>query len=416
MRISPAPESCRRGPRRYTALASAATLTVVTAALATGSPPAQAALGRPDVTTPDATSSYSTLTGVSAASPAAAWAAGYDDNGSGQQQPLLLHWNGTDWTKVTTSAPSGAQGAPLEGVSAVSATDAWAAGYVNYSTLPDVPLLLHWNGTAWKTVKSPAPSGAKNTLVKGVSTVSATDAWVVGNYENSSDVTEPLTLHWNGTAWKVVASPAPSGATGTTLDGVSADSATDAWAIGQYSTGSGAQPLLLHWNGTAWSQVASPALSGTDATLNAVSAGSATDAWAAGDDENSSGVIAPLILHWNGTAWSQVSSPLPSGAAGGDLFGVSTESATSAWAAGGYSNSSDVGVPLILHWNGTAWKTVKSPAPSGATGSTLNGVSADSATDAWAAGDDENSSDVTKTLTQRWNGTAWTTVKSPNGT
>jgi len=33
-----------------------------------------------------------------------------------------------------------------------------------------------------------------------VSAVSATDAWAAGYYTNSSDVAQTLILHWNGTA------------------------------------------------------------------------------------------------------------------------------------------------------------------------------------------------------------------------
>jgi hypothetical protein len=144
-------------------------------------------------------------------------------------------------------------------VSADSATEAWSAGYYASSSGVGESLLLHWSGTAWKMVKSPAPSGATNNSLAAVSADSATDAWAAGYYENGSGVYVPLTLHWNGTAWKVVKSPAPSGATEATLSGVSADSATDAWAAGSYTNSSGVQESLnLHWNGTAWKKATSP--------------------------------------------------------------------------------------------------------------------------------------------------------------
>jgi len=65
-------------------------------------------------------------------------------------------------------------------VSAVSATDAWAAGYYTKSTGVAEPLILHWNGTAWKKVTTPAPSGGRYNSLYGVSAVSATDAWAAG--------------------------------------------------------------------------------------------------------------------------------------------------------------------------------------------------------------------------------------------
>jgi len=42
------------------------------------------------------------------------------------------------------------------------------------------------------------------------------------------------------------------------LDAVAATSATDAWAVGNYSSASASGTLILHWDGTAWTQVPSP--------------------------------------------------------------------------------------------------------------------------------------------------------------
>ena len=53
-----------------------------------------------------------------------------------------------------------------------------------------------------------------------------------------------------------------------------------------------------------------------------------------------------------------------------------------AWAVG-YSDSSGVISALILRWNGTAWTTVPSPSP---TGSYLSSVAVSLAGTAWAVG------------------------------
>jgi hypothetical protein len=63
---------------------------------------------------------------------------------------------------------------------------------------------------------------------------------------------DTLILGWNGTAWSQVSSPSP-GPASNVLTGVSADSATDAWAVGSYLSKSVRDTLILHWNGTAWS-------------------------------------------------------------------------------------------------------------------------------------------------------------------
>src|SRR5690242_4190263 len=55
----------------------------------------------------------------------------------------------------------------LDGVAARSAGNAWAVGQTSSdSTANDKPILAHWNGTAWRTVSSPAlPSrGALNAV------------------------------------------------------------------------------------------------------------------------------------------------------------------------------------------------------------------------------------------------------------
>jgi hypothetical protein len=419
MRIAAVSRHPWRGQRRPGALAGAATLTALAAALAAASPPAQAALGqRPGAGTPDKISSLTTLNGVSADSATNAWAAGYYDSSKSSDSgvPLTERWNGTAWKTVKSPAPSGATYIVLHGVSAVSATDAWTAGSYENSSGVSVPLILHWNGTAWTTVKSPTPSGAGVTTLAGLSAVSAADAWVVGYYETSG-VFEPLTEHWNGTAWKEVTAPVPSGATYPGLSAVSAVSATNAWAVGSYQNSSGTDmPLTEHWNGTAWKTVTSPAPSGAVTTiLSGVSAVSATDAWAVGCYNTIDSTPVPLIEHWNGTAWKTVKSPTPSGATDITPSGVSAVSATDAWTVGSYQNGSGTEVPLILHWNGTAWSQVASPAPSGATNTSLTGVSTVSATDAWAAGSYDIASGVSESLILRWNGTAWKKVTSPNG-
>jgi hypothetical protein len=148
----------------------------------------------------------------------------------------------------------------LNGVSADSATDAWAVGsYINPTTGATETLALHWNGTKWSKVASPNPGGtssvAKSSILTGVTADSATDAWAVVSYvvDPTTGATETLALHWNGTKWSKVASPNPDNAS---LSSVSADSATDAWAVGGYinPTTFAEETLALHWNGTSWSR------------------------------------------------------------------------------------------------------------------------------------------------------------------
>jgi len=327
------------------------------------------------------------------------------------------------------------RGADLSAVSAVSASDAWAVGYkcsdadcsqpdLTYSTL-----IQHWNGTAWSVVPSPNPGPAGRSAgqaglrpdrfgpatdqpgtgdqLTGVSAVSASDAWAVGN----GDAAGPLILHWNGTAWSQVTAPNLDGAV---LESVSAASARDVWATGVYTGAVGvSRILMLHWNGTKWAQVASPSPAG--AVSFSVSAASPADAWAVGRYfRTSPSGFGSLTLRWNGTKWAQVASPSP-GAAGNELYGVSTVSPTDAWAVG-ESLATDPGSyrTLILRWNGQAWTRVPSPDP-GSSYTTLSGVSAISPDDAWAVGMYSSNQGLTdSTLALRWNGKTWAQVPTPS--
>jgi hypothetical protein len=56
-------------------------------------------------------------------------------------------------------------------------------------------------------------------------------------------------LHWNGRTWNQVAVP---GSNLAGLNGVSARSPTNAWAVGFYA---GDRPLRIRWNGTTWKRV-----------------------------------------------------------------------------------------------------------------------------------------------------------------
>jgi hypothetical protein len=140
-----------------------------------------------------------------------------------------------------------------------------------------------------KQVASPNPDGSDNEL-NSVTATSTTDAWAVGSQGFSA-----LILHWNGAAWTQVASPPSFG-----LKAVTATSTTNAWAVGSYvSTTEGATSevtLILHWNGVAWTQVASPPSFG----LKAVTATSTTNAWAVGFTQDEIGDSLGFIEHWDG--------------------------------------------------------------------------------------------------------------------
>src|SRR5437667_195325 len=82
------------------------------------------------------------------------------------------------------------------------------------------------------------------------------------------------------------------------------------------------------------------------------------------------------------------------------------------WAVGYYQNgnSQNGGGPfqtLVERWNGTSWLLISSPNVGAV--SNLEGAAAVSANDVWAVGSYSNG-----TLVEHWNGTSWSVVPSPN--
>src|SRR5260221_14068284 len=61
---------------------------------------------------------------------------------------------------------------------------------------------------SWTGAPPPSPSTTSNAL-QGVSVISACDAWAVGSDMNGSGTDQTLIEHWDGSAWNVVPSPDP---------------------------------------------------------------------------------------------------------------------------------------------------------------------------------------------------------------
>jgi hypothetical protein len=87
-------------------------------------------------------------------------------------------------------------------------------------------------------------------------------------------------------------------------------------------------------------------------------------------------------------------------------------SATDCWAVGYYSNGS-VYQTLVERWDGTAWAVLTSPNTNTTQNDVFLGVTCVSASDCWAVGYYHNGSNY-QTLTEQWNGASWAIVTSPN--
>ncbi len=144
------------------------------------------------------------------------------------------------WARVPSPSPADGDDAVnlLNGVVAISASDAWAVGAI--AGVRTSPLILHWDGVRWNLVPSPA---ARDGQLHAVAATSATSAWAVG-LAFGRKTTVSLLLRWNGVRWTREHCP------GTKLTGLTAAGAGSAWAVGATKSG----PLILHWTGSRWEQ------------------------------------------------------------------------------------------------------------------------------------------------------------------
>lgn len=264
--------------------------------------------------------------------------------------PLALQWNGTTWS-VSTSFNTAMSGQIADGVADISSANAYAVG----GGLGSAPygIVTQWNGTTWTRLTVPVPANDITTDFDAISADSASDVWIVGSYEATVSSTQgtfgTYALHWNGGSWSVVSMPANPSGDEYQLESVQAISPTNVWAVGQNlnsSTLASQGTLIEHWNGTAWSVVPSPSPGDGD-FLTGVTASGSSDVWAVGTYfPSSTSDERTLILNWNGTAWSTVSSPTASN--GSALTGVSTTPGASIVQAVGYTGVNGTWNPLAL--------------------------------------------------------------------
>jgi hypothetical protein len=172
-----------------------------------------------------------------------------------------------------------------------------------------------------------------------------------------------LAERWNGTSWQIQSTPAPTGASGSGLAGVSCPSSTACTAGGSYHNRSGGElSLAERWNGTSWRVQSTPDPAGASfgGFLNGVSCPTGGVCLATGYFVNSDGVVESLAERWSAGEWTIDSVPAPSGATDAQLNGASCPSSTACTAVGSYVNSAG-GQTLAEHGNGTSWQVQSTP-------------------------------------------------------
>ncbi|HEV3310414.1 MAG TPA: hypothetical protein VG815_07845 [Chloroflexota bacterium] len=258
----------------------------------------------------------------------------------------------------------------------------------------------------WHEVANPRLNGSD---FYGISTVSSTNAWVVGSrvkiYQNLNH-TLPLAEHWDRRRWTVSGTTTPADGE---LRAVLAISGANVWAVGDVPGPSGvvsqlppSRALIEHWNGRRWRTISSP-LTGADAYLVSIAALSPTDVWAVGGTDQGS-----LVERWNGSRWRIVHTPLDRQGPNAGFGAIAYIGPRNIWTGG--SDGPNLAIAVTEHWNGRRWLTVNVPTKAGGAGNTsyddqsIYGLTVASPSDVLAL------SEFGSVL--RWTGRRWVMVHS----
>jgi hypothetical protein len=288
--------------------------------------------------------------------------------------------------ELTQGANPGEQSNWLFGVTALSPGEAWAVGGTGDPDGTAEVLIERWDGIAWTAEEGPSPGFETNELL-AVDAVGPNDVWAVGRTASGFG-DRPLVLHYEGTEWLDVA--LPDEVTGV-LTGVAAIAADDVWVVG--FTGdpelSLEQSLILHWDGQLWAVVdAGRAVGSGKSALRDVEAIAPNDLWAVGYLHNQ-----PLIVHYDGAAWSRSETEVR-----GVANAIEPLTPTDAWVAG---------APL-QRFDGTTWTETAGLHPN----SELLAIASVGPTDVWAVGHQTvGEAGLSKAVVLRFDGTRWQGVE-----
>ncbi len=209
----------------------------------------------------------------------------------------------------------------------------------------------------------------------------------------------PLAVRWNGTSWLPV--PAPGRGRGDLLDSVSCATASSCLAVGG---------LAEAWAGTRWSIVPGP----PGGPMSSVSCPAPGSCQAVGLPPSGT---RPVAARWDGRTWQAEPVPRPAPVPQNlTLAAISCATPRFCMAVGDASRGAKArpspsyrDSTLAERWNGSRWRILPTPNPSHA--SEFSGVSCPAPTACVAVG---SSAGGARTLAERWNGNRWTVQRTPD--
>jgi len=271
--------------------------------------------------------------------------------------------------------------------------------------------------TAWKLLSTPNPEGASDSYLYDISCEPSANVCTSVGKSTVSGADRPVAQRWNGTSWSEQSPDKKSGTLPTRLLGVDCPSETRCIAVGNYQPAEGGPATLAElWNESNWNIQSTPVPSeASSSELVAVGCNSTANCRAAGSAVIK-GVKTAIMEKWASPTWSLESIPIPEGATSSQLDGVDCIWSNFCAAVGRYTTSGGSVKSLAMFWNGTSWSLQSLTDPEGAVQSTLLDVSCTKTPNrCTAVGGWKNSANEQFTLAYRFNGSStWTLQSTPN--
>ena len=288
------------------------------------------------------------------------WAVGfeYDSEEGGPEYPLVVHYNGEDWTEVGGPGRQARGDVDLRAVSALSHDQVWvsAARWIDNRMHAYIRL---WDGERWRHTGHPDPG--EEAYVVDVAALSETDVWAMGFMWRDR---RPLglALHYDGGSWQRV--PIDRGV-------MDVDGGVDgsAWAVGVHR--------IWRYKAGAWRDIRPPDYFDTRKTVSfhKVNVVDEDDVWVLAYRERRKGP--PWVAaHWNGSNWDITRMP---DMHGDEVYYDLDGAGNHLWAVGS-QNPAGKHEALAARWNGNRWRRVTVTSGRGLEG----GVAVPAVGDAWA--------------------------------
>jgi uncharacterized repeat protein (TIGR01451 family) len=305
----------------------------------------------------------------------------------------IARWDGATWHQL-------AGGIPLvgDGVRAILpvGNDVYVGGTFNSAGSVAARNLARWDGADWHDVGG------------GVSGVVRALAWkegvlyVGGSFTNAGTVTVNNVASWDGTQWKDL----DGGVVGSAFAGfANADPVSalhflgpDLIAAGGFTIAGGSDSFFVaRWDGASWHALGDSPTNRLDGGVLSLASDPSGRLYAAGLFSHAGTNSSEMIAAWNGDTWAPLGTGLPRSSV--NYLGALYHDGTNLYA-GGYV----LALERIVRWDGTNWSQTSSPVQYGTSAITGDGAQL------FATGILNNPASKGANGIVRFDGTNWSTL------